>query len=586
MGDHLNLLTTYSKIKNESIAYLINKYNASIVEEASEFSNSSTVLQLLISVVDYKIKILISLPFNFPDSFPKVSLEEESYNRLYPLPHLSKSKTLCIFDEVLASPNPENPLGILDATVAKTKETLEKGILKENLEDYIDEFETYWIEESNSKFISIVQPSNIAEEIYLVPFQYSNWSYSGLLANDKIEALNWIQNLGGIAQEKNIIKVLYIPLSTSIKFPFIENNKDIYNLIKHDKKLLHALSKYLTKQKRPTKVLFSMKMNDEYSWGMWEHLEPFKKEVLLYKGYKRTHTQIKGFRKGKTQGYLEIIRDFPKMKIDKHSVEDIRAERLIKRGGDGVHRNKDLKMAFIGCGAIGGNLIQGLADTDVNHMLFVDYDILSFENINRHICGANYVNRFKTDSIKDKLTEHNPAMCIHTYKGDILSLLKQTPNTLNNYDLTVVAVAHLPTELRLSQLQQEGVIQKPLLFVWVEPYLAGGHAIWVHPEDKINLKSLFDSNGSYKYQILKNGNEYAKKEFGCNTSYIPYGTFELKKFTLDMITFVQGQLQLTEHRSQAFTWFGDVAEQRKNKRLLAAKWVGVQNYTSRIIPLH
>ncbi len=109
-----------------------------------------------------------------------------------------------------------------------------------------------------------------------------------------------------------------------------------------------------------------------------------------------------------------------------------------------------------------------------------------------------------------------------------MQFLIQFPKGLNSYDLIISAISHTPIEQRMSELQQQGVITPPILNVWVEPYLAAGHAIWQNSASGVFFDSLFDT-GKYKYQVLKSASQYTQRELGCNTSYVPYGVLELKK---------------------------------------------------------
>lgn len=574
-----NLLETYNQIRNESVQYLIDIYGA-IQVESKDKNKFPVTMEVKTTVADLEIFLLISLPFNFPDSFPQIKLNDISYKMVYPLPHLSTFKTLCLFDDVVASPNPENPFGVLEASIEKAKEILLKGILKQNIQDYSDEFETYWAEEAKGRYLSIVQPTDCPKEVYLVPFKYADWYEKGIFSDQKSEAINWIQNLGGVVKDKEIIKVLYIPIPEVINYPFPKKNIDIYHLLKNNKIAINSLFQYLTKNTRPSKVLFSMKSNEDYSWGIWEHIKPFKQVVSKYKGRKRLQTGLNGFRRGAQYGFLEIVKEFPRSEINKYSIKDVRATRLKIRGGDGKTDNQGLRVAVIGCGAVGSHIAQGLFDIGIQHILLIDHDELSFENINRHLCGANAVGQKKPDAIRNLLRRQYPTSFIQVYNGNVLSLLKDSPNALNSYELIIVAISHTPTELRLNELQLQNIINKPILNVWVEPYLAGGHGIWIEPNEKILLKMFFD-DGRYKNQILMNGNQYSKKELGCSTSYVPYGVLELKKFIVDLLLFIQQQFNYEERSSKTYTWLGNLTEQRKYKRLLAPKWVGATDFTFR-----
>ncbi|WP_440272621.1 ThiF family adenylyltransferase [Ferdinandcohnia sp. SAFN-114] len=560
--------------------YLEQTYGAILVETENPIRYPVTI-KISILVEGYLINLLMSLPFNFPDSFPKVKLDDQSFQKLNPLPHLDIFKTLCVFDDVIASPNPDNPLGVLDATIEKSREILLKGILKQNLDDYTDEFETYWMEESKGVYISIVEPSDIPKEVFLVPFKYGNWLEKGIFSDQKSEAIKWIQNLGGSFNEEEIIHVLYMPIFEPIGFPFPKDNKDIIRLLKSNKSNLKNYFHFLSKHKRPTKILFSLHLKNEYTWGVWEHLKPFKRVVSNYKGRKIIQTGLNGFRSTIQNGWLELIKEFPMMEIQKYSVKDVRAARLKSRGGDGKIGNIGRKVAVIGCGAVGSHIAQSLMDIGIQDLLLIDPDILSFENINRHLCGANQVGQKKTEAVKNNLKRHYPTSHIHVYSDDILSLLQTYPCSLDSYDFIIVAISNMPTELRLDELQNKNIINKPILNIWVEPYLAGGHAIWNEPNSHTILKTLF-KDGIYKYQVLKNGNLYSKKELGCNTSFVPYGVLELKKFIIEVMMFIQQQLDKDIISSKAFTWLGNLTEQKKNNRLLSPKWVGASDFSVRL----
>ncbi|MED3554283.1 ThiF family adenylyltransferase [Cytobacillus praedii] len=581
MGDLHKLTNIYEKYRGNAINYLQTNYDAVLRESENKVKFPASLL-LNLEVENLVVSLIINIPFNFPDAFPQVKLDELSFEKVFPIPHLDIFKTLCIFDDVVASPNPRNPIGLLEITLEKSLEILSKGISKQNENEYIEEFESYWLQESESVlFLSLVEPSEEIKTIFLQPCDLKSQNRSGIFADKKSEAIKWIQNIGGIYDEDEIIETLYVPLKNPMSYPFPKNNKEIYHLLKENElPNLKEYFAYLDNKPRPSKVLFSIEVDGVNTWGIWEHTEPFKRSTHLYKGRKRNQRNLKGFRKKTRNGRLEIIRDFPRQEINKYYVEDVRASRLKIRGGDGNLKNHERKVVVIGCGAIGSHLIQGLFDIGVQHMLIIDYDTLSYENINRHICGASDIGSKKTEAIKKKLSRHYPTSQIHVCSEDIMAFLTLYPEGLNSYDLIISAISNAPIEQRINELQLKGVVTPPVLNIWVEPYLAAGHAIWIESTGGINISSLFD-NGKYKYQILKNGNQYTKKELGCSTSYVPYGALELKKFTTDVLLFICQQWEKDSKDNIAFTWIGNLTEQRKNKRYLEPRWVGATDFSTR-----
>lgn len=581
MEDLRSIAAIYEKHRDDAIDYLQTYYKAVLTDTENKAKYPAS-LMLNLKVSDLAVSLIINIPFNFPDAFPQVKLDEESFKKIFPIPHLDIFKTLCLFDDVVANPNPKNPIGLLEVVLEKSLEVLSKGINKQNLNEYIEEFDSYWLQESMGDiFLSLVEPSEKIKKIYLLPCDLKLQNRCGIFADKKVEAIKWIQNLGEKYDEEEIIETLYVPLKKPMLYPFPKNNKEIYRVLKENGlPNLKEYFAYLNKGDRPSKVLFSIEVEGIYTWGIWEHIEPFKWNTLLYKGRKRGQRNLNGFRNKTRNGLLEIIRDFPDLEINKFYVEDVRATRLKTRGGDGDLKNSERKVAVIGCGAVGSHLIQGLFDIGIQHVLLIDYDSLSFENINRHICGASEVGMKKTEAIKSKLRRHHPTSEIHVCSEDITAFLTLYPEGLNSYDLIISAISNTPIEQRINELQLKGIITPPVLNVWVEPYMAAGHALWIEPTKGVNISTLF-KKGKYKYQVLKNGSKYTKKELGCSTSYVPYGALELKKFTTDVLLFICQQWEKDKKGSIAFTWLGNLTEQRKNKRYLEPRWVGATDFSTR-----
>lgn len=581
MEDLHSITAFYEKQRDAAIGYLQIHYGATLIETENKAKYPAS-LMLNLNVADLVVSLIINIPFNFPDAFPQVKLDEQSFKKVFPIPHLDITKTLCLFDDVVASPNPQTPIGLLEAVLVKSLDVLSKGINKQNVDEYIEEFDSYWLQECNGDiFLSLVEPSERIKRIYLLPSDLKLQNSCGIFADKKNEAIKWIQNLGGKYDEEEIVEALYVPLKKPMIYPFPKTNKEIYRVLKENELPdLKDYFAYLQNRERPSKVLFSIEVEGIYTWGIWEHIEPYKWNTSAYKGRKRGQRNLNGFRHKTRNGLLEIVRDFPNQEINKYYVEDVRASRLKARGGDGDLKYRDMKVAVIGCGAVGSHLIQGLFDIGIQHMLLFDYDTLSFENINRHICGASDVGSKKTVAIKNKLRRHHPTSQIHICTTDIMSFLTLYPEGLNSYDLIISAISNAPVEQRINELQLKGTITPPVLNVWVEPYMAAGHALWIESTEGVNIRALF-KKGKYKYQVLKNGSNYTKKELGCSTSYVPYGALELKKFTTDVLLFVCQKWEKDKKSNIAFTWLGNLTEQRKSKRYLEPRWAGATDFSTR-----
>src|SRR5690606_5504262 len=94
--------------------------------------------------------------------------------------------------------------------------------------------------------------------------------------------------------------------------------------------------------------------------------------------------------------------------------------------------------------------------------------------------------------------------------------------------------------------------------VWVEPYLLGGHCIFITPENN-NYESYFDKNGFFKFNVIgdyKNKN-LSLKEAGCQSNYTPYSSNNIQLFLGHLNLEISKIIELDNLKSKSFTWIGE-----------------------------
>jgi hypothetical protein len=101
--------------------------------------------------------------------------------------------------------------------------------------------------------------------------------------------------------------------------------------------------------------------------------------------------------------------------------------------------------------------------------------------------------------------------------------------------------------------------------LWVEPYLAAGHCIYIHPDD-IKYKEAFDIIEGWelcRYNVIDrkeylNGNEILKmREASCQSSYIPYSGGKVVHFLSQLFPKLVDIVNNGLQNSTAYTWTGD-----------------------------
>jgi molybdopterin/thiamine biosynthesis adenylyltransferase len=98
---------------------------------------------------------------------------------------------------------------------------------------------------------------------------------------------------------------------------------------------------------------------------------------------------------------------------------------IIDRQREILNKNEQLKLknskiTIIGCGGIGGAVIEMLARMGVSHLKIVDQDKFDVSNINRQLMSSmDRVGQSKTDVTKEIILSINPFMDVETFDGKL-----------------------------------------------------------------------------------------------------------------------------------------------------------------------
>ena len=92
-----------------------------------------------------------------------------------------------------------------------------------------------------------------------------------------------------------------------------------------------------------------------------------------------------------------------------------RLERLV--GTSMVNSFKNEKILIVGCGGVGGYVIEGLVRSCFTDITVVDYDMVDITNCNRQIIALNStISKDKVDLIKERALDINSNINITCYK--------------------------------------------------------------------------------------------------------------------------------------------------------------------------
>jgi hypothetical protein len=219
--------------------------------------------------------------------------------------------------------------------------------------------------------------------------------------------------------------------------------------------------------------------------------------------------------------------------------------------------------SIAGVGSIGSNLFPFLNSMNFPEFRFIDKDNLKLENIARHFLGFNFLGFNKAKALSLYIKQSNPIQNVVYKNESILNVVTNNSDFINDSDFLFVAIGDSNIESWLGEKLKTKEINIPTFFIWVEPYLAGGHCLYINPDDDIHYSSFFEGD-FFKYNVIskeaysKNLNLLSLKEAGCQTTYTPYSSSNITAFLVSLYSIISQIIENKHQRTSSFTWIGDI----------------------------
>lgn len=268
----------------------------------------------------------------------------------------------------------------------------------------------------------------------------------------------------------------------------------------------------------------------------------------------------------KTSGYKVILLEVPTPKMPTYlvisyykdmllaSYRDFKVQSLQRGWRDyllnrtGIDRqSSNMKTVVIaGCGSVGSRVAEILAESDIDKIILIDYDVMKTDNVMRHYLGISDVNKSKVYATRDRLKSNIPEIKVEAFKGDILNWLSdQTAEQLDEIHSIVLTTGHPPTELEVSQYLYNMEVTVQVVSGWLEAYGLGGHVLGFNSSNDACLKCLYhDEMGNTSNYISTRlfdnpqGVTLSKNITGCAGAFTAYGSVHAMKTAVSIAEFV------------------------------------------------
>ena len=164
---------------------------------------------------------------------------------------------------------------------------------------------------------------------------------------------------------------------------------------------------------------------------------------------------------------------------------------------------KDFNVCILGCGGIGGYVIEMLSRIGIEHLTLVDMDVFDESNLNRQIISSeDNIGTFKVESARNRVKSINSNTKVRVFNGEFCE--ENAYEILKEHDIIVDCLDSIENRILLQKISKELNI----------PFVHGAIGGWYG-----QVSSVFPGDDTLN-KIYKNNNVGIEKKLG-NPSFTP-----------------------------------------------------------------
>jgi len=506
------------------------------------------------------LTLTIQFPRDFPLVLPRISLDQDDVVVLRYPPSVGANGLICTFDPNTTFPNPTAPAQVVLAALQQAVRIIERARWGVPASVYDDEFIAYWENRYpgerpvDQTVLSLVDENLSAlDEVTYVHLRRFVGPFQSVLYARQEEFDAFKPFLEGRGVKFDAFPAFHLGDGGQLIPPYSWRTADVLHLIE-DRGLMAAFEHHLSRLPSgftTPVVTFTRNLNGRQLVFGWQHASLLSEWSSKYQGRRRSGPQPT----------LLTTRD-RFTRVTRFSPQVITRERLRRRTAGETPSALPTApvLGITGLGSIGSHLTGMLAALDVAEFRLVDPDILSLENLKRHLLGIDDVGRTKVDGLRRWLHGKDPLRSVHVQKTRVVELMLSEPAFLNDCDYAFFCLGDPNAETWLSEALAQGALSTPSFFLWIEPYAAGAHCVFLNGQDGVQLADAFDKN-LFKHNVIAAAEHsrrtFARREAGCQTTHFPFDGASVMLFLGALLPELLRVMTTTDHPSGCFSWVGN-----------------------------
>lgn len=518
---------------------------------ASRFPNRALIAgwKLPATATGGPCDLLLLLRDLFPASLPLVALVDVPPSAAYP--HVEGDGSICL---VSSGTLMELPVDIRHAEhlIDEAVSLMTASFAGSNRDEFLDEISTYWT----------LGITDVPNPLWYLPSSPGGTSLlyaldlkDAMVLSESDRALKaWVSNYLAGAAAGSIIRGAIIRLPSPI-YPehYPSNTSDLMSLVEtagQDAVELiadtvtpgHPVPLILTFEHHGKQLVLGMRVDTSACIGSGYGKSPF------WKGFRKGHLPADEF--GRRWGAAKFaVKRSPTVRVDSDFL-------LNRTAGPAAAALGNMRIAVIGCGALGGQVALLLAQAGIRRMTLVDGELFSWQNMGRHVLPSQAIRRFKALQLREQILLRFPDYDVVAIDKKWQDAWKSSPDVFDKHDLVISLTADWPSDELLNRLSKQTPEIPAAIFSWLEAHGLAAHVVTVLPDGGC-LRCLTDEAGAFQRSVADVPARHAlQREASCGDFYQPFSAASVAPVAAQVIksaiNALLGRQIVSEHR----IWIG------------------------------
>jgi len=474
-------------------------------------------------------RVWLCVDDRYPFSPPSVFVDPGAF--FLRIPHVESSGRLCVLAETDAF-SAADWCGVANYVLWQAAQLLGREVGESVLAEFGDEFESYWnyfCSEGRRTAVSILPHGFASDSCPVLAHGTALVFGASERQLQEWESRRWPGELRGAIEVAAVIE----PPRPFIPSAYPSTLGEVRDLVNPEStRSFVQIVEQQARHLRTVHVLLRVRGEAGEAMGVCSYFPPRKLD-----GFRIGHPGV---------GRSVASAIYWRGRMELRGVQRADAASIEARTGQATAPISDRPVAIIGCGALGGDIAMLLARAGVRRLKLIDPDTFTWENLGRHLLGADSVGSNKATALQRHLGRALP----HIEVEAIPSCWEDASNRLMDCQLVISLAASWRCEGALTAFNRRRSF--PAIFGWAEPHGLGGHSVAVVERGGC-LRCGMDDSGHFSGAVasLPDGGELHRVP-RCGGGFIPHSlvdTLPVKHLIVQQaLEVLLGNLDRSEHR--------------------------------------